>query len=87
MFGEIDLIVASRDAVVFVEVKSRRSDLCGSGEEAVTRQKIKRLLKTAECFLAGGGFENKEKRFDVLSIVFGPDDEILSVEHLENVLD
>lgn len=62
--GEIDLIVKNREFLVFCEVKLRRSDAFGAGAEAVTYQKQRHILNTAQRFLeenpVGG-----QVRFDV----------------------
>jgi len=50
-FGEID-IVASRDAhLVFFEVKYRSSGTYGSGEEALTTGKMRRLRRLVQAYL------------------------------------
>jgi putative endonuclease len=71
--GEIDLIVRSERALVFVEVKLRRGTGFGDPLEAVTPRKQARIRQIAELYLAekGGdfvaGFE--EVRFDVVGIL------------------
>ena len=66
-FGEIDLIVANKCHLVFVEVKLRKSDRFASAFEHVDFYKQNRLRTTAEVYLA----ENPTKlqpRFDVIEI-------------------
>ena len=46
--GEIDIIAKKNDCVAFVEVKTRKLDAFQSGEEAVTKSKQKRIIKTAK---------------------------------------
>lgn len=43
--GEIDLIVAKGERLLFVEVKARRSEIFGAVVEALTTVKIRRLKK------------------------------------------
>lgn len=55
--GELDIIAfdANRDAIVAVEVKTRRGNGFGSPEEAVTPRKLSRLrLLLAEWLIATG---------------------------------
>ena len=49
--GEIDIIAKDKNEVVFVEVKSRSDVGYGLPSEAVTKQKIKHLCRTARYFL------------------------------------
>ena len=45
---EIDIIARQRDVLVFVEVKSRRSEEFGNAADAVTPMKIERLITAAQ---------------------------------------
>ncbi len=71
-FGEIDLIVRDKGALVFVEVKLRRGTDFGDPLEAVTPRKQARIRRVAELYLAekGAGFD-EEVRFDVVGILLG----------------
>jgi putative endonuclease len=51
-YGELDLIMRDGDVLVFVEVKTRRSERFGSAEESVSPSQVGRLLRAAESFLA-----------------------------------
>jgi putative endonuclease len=66
-FGEIDLVMAERALIVFVEVRLRSSGRFGSGFETVTRVKQRRLIATARVYLARHG-SNAVCRFDVVSV-------------------
>ena len=66
-FGEIDLIVADKTYLVFVEVKLRKSDHFARPMEHVDRFKQEKLRTTAEIYLS----ENPTRlqpRFDVIEI-------------------
>lgn len=70
-FGEIDLIVADRTYLVFVEVKLRKNADFAEAREFVDFRKQERLRKTAAMYLA----ENPtilQPRFDVVEI-YAPD--------------
>jgi len=67
--GEVDIVARDGDAVVFVEVKTRRSERAGSAEEAVSATKQKRIARLAEAYLAStGGSMESSVRFDVVAI-------------------
>ncbi|OGP13731.1 MAG: YraN family protein [Deltaproteobacteria bacterium RIFCSPLOWO2_02_FULL_50_16] len=59
-FGEIDLIGRDRERIIFVEVKTRRSEDYGGGEEAITPQKMEKMTRSALHYLQryGRGGEN-----------------------------
>ncbi len=68
--GELDLILALGDLLVFCEVKSRRGSGFGGGYEAVTEAKRRKLRQLAEAFLAGLPAVPGAVRFDVASVGF-----------------
>lgn len=69
-FGEIDLIAQDGEQLVFVEVKYRKMDDFGHAAEFVTRQKSRRLIKTAYIWLDRHKLspESASYRFDVIAI-------------------
>jgi len=71
--GEIDLVARDGSTIVFVEVKTRKSDTAGRPEEAVTFSKQKKLTQLALAFLKRYNLLEHSARFDVVSIVW-PDD-------------
>lgn len=76
-FGEIDLIVEKDGVVVFVEVKYRHSNSFGSPIEAITEDKIKKIIKTAQYFIVKNNL-NALHRFDIVAVT----DE--KIEHIKN---
>ena len=66
--GEIDLIAKQNGMLVFIEVKTRRSDAMGLPQESVTFQKRRQIVKTAQYYLKRYGIHNAPCRFDVVSI-------------------
>ncbi len=70
--GELDLIVARGDVLVFCEVKTRRGAAFGAGYEAVTARKRAKVRAIAEVFLVANGPPPQAVRFDVASVSLGP---------------
>lgn len=69
-FGEIDIIALDGNDLVFVEVKSRSSCAYGDPVLAVTRNKQKRIIKTARCYLASAKLPAFTTcRFDVIGLI------------------
>ena len=86
--GEIDIIAIDKKnnrELVFVEVKSRSQDKYGTPVDAVNRNKIRRMYKTAECFIVANHLENSYMRFDVIEI-YEKADKMLHINHLKNVI-
>ncbi|MBE5751583.1 MAG: YraN family protein [Clostridiales bacterium] len=68
-FGEADIIVLDKqtDETVFVEVKTRTSDLFGAPREAITADKRRRYFQIAKFY----GLKKREEpnaRFDVAEV-------------------
>jgi putative endonuclease len=68
---EIDLIGKEGEALVFVEVKTRRRELHGVPEAAVDRKKARRLISAASTYMDRIGHEGII-RFDVVSVLLPP---------------
>ena len=66
-FGEIDLIVSDKRYLVFVEVKTRKSDKFAEAKEFVDFRKQNRLRTTAEIYLSENPTQ-LQPRFDVIEI-------------------
>jgi len=82
--GEIDLIMVDTDrTIVFVEVRTKADETFGSVESSITAPKKARLLRTARYFLATHDIDNRPFRFDVVTIVLGPEGRP-QIRHYEN---
>ena len=66
-FGEIDIIAARKNTLIFVEVKARKNK--GDALEAVIPRAQRRIADTAAMFLAKHPeYQNYDMRFDVISV-------------------
>lgn len=80
-FCEIDIIAQDKDTLVFVEVKTRKTEICGHPLEAITKTKYKNIRTGLSLYLQ----ENpnyKKYRIDVVSILLKPK---LEIKHLKNI--
>lgn len=77
--GEIDIVAREDDALVFVEVKTRRSERAGTAEEAVSVAKQRRIVRLAQSYIAANACDPAGGiRFDVVAIrVLGEDRALL----------
>tara|TARA_Y100001956_G_scaffold82350_1_gene102899 strand:+ start:3016 stop:3381 length:366 start_codon:yes stop_codon:yes gene_type:complete len=68
--GEIDLIMRNGSTIVFVEVRYRTQQTFGHAAETVTRNKIQKLIKTANVWLMKKGLSvySTDFRFDLVAI-------------------
>ena len=80
-YCEIDIIAQDKDTLVFVEVKTRKTEICGHPLEAITKTKYKNIRTGLSLYLQ----ENpnyKKYRIDVVSILLKPK---LEIKHLKNI--
>jgi putative endonuclease len=70
--GEIDIIARDGPAIVFIEVKSRKSARYGRPEEAVDRRKQAKLSRIALAYLKSRSGLDTRARFDVVSVYLRP---------------
>ena len=77
---EVDIIARDGDQMVFIEVKTRRTDEFGEPELFVTPAQQKRIVTAADHYIQKGDI-TLHSRFDILSIL--PDSEGFSIKHLK----
>ena len=84
---EVDIVASMGDCLVFVEVKTRRSDGFGDALSAVTPAKVSRIARAAGRYLAGGssGRYFREVRIDVIGIDISTGRGRMSLRHLRGV--
>lgn len=80
--GEADIIAVNDEALVFVEVKTRRGEACGLPSEAVTRAKRERYERIALAYVTDHFFGEAIVRFDVVSIIVLPDERAFVRHHV-----
>lgn len=85
-FGEIDIVASFKDTIVFVEVKTRRSDDYARPSEQVTPRKLEKIKRTAELYLAHYKLDCPA-RIDIIEIIAPKDlkDAPTEINHIESV--
>ena len=78
---EIDIIALDKNTLVFVEVKTRKTDICGHPLEAITRTKYNHIKQGLYIYLQENP-QYKKYRIDAISVLLRPE---LKIEHLKNV--
>ncbi len=72
--GELDLVVCETDGtLVFVEVKTRRSEDFAPAAAAVNAKKQRKIARTAKRFLTQYNVSDRPLRFDVVTVILPPD--------------
>lgn len=82
--GEIDIIARDDGCTVFVEVKTRKSNLFGEPSEYVDFNKQEHIKRTALIYL---GSLDKEMRFDVVEIMYSNICGELSLDKINHIED
>lgn len=85
VFGEIDIVARAGKVLVFVEVRSRRSDRYGYPQESIGLNKRKKLSKIALNYLKEKQLLGCHARFDVVAVRMLP--ECNKVELIKNAFD
>lgn len=67
--GEIDLIMADKEELVFIEVRYRQNNVYGGAIDSIDKRKCQKLIKTAYFYLQQNMHrDEKPCRFDVMII-------------------
>ena len=66
--GEVDIVAAQGDTIVFCEVKTRTSLRYGTPASSITREKRNHIMGVAQSFLRDGEWEDFSPRFDIIEI-------------------
>lgn len=78
---EIDIIALDKDTLVFCEVKTRTTNVCGTPFEAITKSKYANIKKGLFLYKQEHP-QYKKYRIDAIAITFKPE---LKIEHLKNI--
>ncbi|MBP3923989.1 YraN family protein [bacterium] len=79
-FCEIDIIAKYKKQIVFVEVKTRKTDSFGNPLEAITPKKLQNIKTGVFSYLQE--YKIKDYRIDAIGITFYPQ---IQIKHLKNI--
>jgi putative endonuclease len=82
--GEIDLVIDHDGDLVAVEVKTRTDLDLEAPEEAVTRWKLRRMMRGLETFAADNDMLERHWRLDVVAIDLDLDGVVQRCEHIRD---
>ncbi len=86
-WGEFDLIALDGETIVFVEVKTRRSDAGGNPAEAVTHAKQQRMTRQALVYLKRRRWLERRARFDVVAVVWPQGSKTPTIQHYRSAFE
>lgn len=82
-YEEVDIIALDGKTLVFIEVKTRRSDSYGNPFEAVSSYKLQHLVKSAQAYKISHEKLPDDMRIDVIGVTVKGDK--INIDHLKNV--
>ncbi|MDT0122253.1 YraN family protein [Paenibacillus sp. RRE4] len=83
--GEVDIIAAREELLIFVEVRSRSFNSgFGTPQESVDQRKMQQVRSTAAVYLQMNGEYTRQIRFDVIAVMMNHFGDIMSINHIEN---
>ena len=87
--AEVDIIAEYNGVIVFVEVKTRSNDKCGTPAEAVDLRKQKKIITAAMKYLQNNNLFDRACRFDVIEVFANENKNFKgwSINHIENAFD
>ena len=81
--GELDIVAERNAEIVFVEVRTRRSDAFGLPEESLDARKQAKLIETATAYLMKHELFDVQWRIDVIAIVMDQRNAVTRLDHYE----
>lgn len=81
--GELDIVAERGDTIVFVEVRTRRSDAYGRPQETISPRKRAKLITTAQAYLDAHDLQDAQWQIDVIAIELDARNTASRLEHIE----
>lgn len=86
-YGEIDIIAANQEYIIFVEVKTRHKNSMTQPADAVDKRKQRKIIKTAITYLMENNIE-KYVRFDVCEVFVDKQTlKLIDINYIENAFE
>jgi len=84
-YEEIDIVAVYDSILVFIEVKTRKSDSYGTPFDGISPFKVRHLVALAQFYKQLHPKLPDEMRIDAIGVVLTFDNKPESIEHLENI--
>lgn len=83
--GEIDIIALNRGQFIFVEVKTRETNDFGAPIEAITPEKIRKIILTSKIYLLKNKKDLENFRLDAISVEMNSAKKQAKVRHYKSI--
>mgnify|MGYP001089680083 CR=1 FL=1 len=84
-YGELDLVTAESEIIVFIEVKTRTSGSFGNPETSITEAKLQRIHNAALLWLQEHPEVDDDWRIDAVAITLDHQKKIKDIQHFINI--
>jgi len=85
--GEIDIVAEKDDALIIVEVRTRRGGERGTPEESITPAKQAKLIEVALTYVQAHSADDRDWRIDVVAVELSPRGELIRLDVIENAVE
>ncbi len=83
-YSEMDLVAKKNNVLVFVEVRTKTNEHFGSPEQTINKNKINRLVRSAQAYAAYNKYFGNF-RIDAVCIILNPDSSPKRITHYESI--
>ncbi|MGL4991115.1 MAG: YraN family protein [Sarcina sp.] len=80
--GELDIIAIKDDILIFIEVKTRTSNLYGFPSESVSYKKIKTIINLSKYYIHIKNLTSYFVRYDVIEIILNIEKSSYNINHI-----
>ncbi len=84
-YGELDLVAARNQCIVFVEVKTRTSEQFGLPETSVTPDKLEKINNTGLLWLQDHPDAPDDWRIDVIALLMNKNHKVIDIQHFVDI--
>ena len=83
IIAELDIVARQNGTWIFVEVRSRRSDYCGTAADSITERKLAKLRLGVAFYVKKHRLAGQPIRLDAICIDFGG--EVPALRHIKGI--
>jgi putative endonuclease len=85
-YQELDIVARKQGLIIFIEVKTRISQIYGPAEEAMASLKLHRFQKGIEMFIKNHNISADNIRADLITIDIDRGQQIAKVKHFKDII-
>jgi len=85
-YQELDIIAKKNNEMVFVEVKTRTSDIYGEAEDAIDNRKLNNLKLAVQGYLFGNKIFIDDVRVDLIAVDIDKFKKTAKIKHYEGIV-